>query len=113
MIYVCRRKTTPKYGLIYWLVGWNANMLQNQPGWNQSRLWAKFCRTNPADKIFAKNDKLFRINSKGITTNFVVKDFNDKVLKLSSENDAVLWHSTTHLNIGREELLNGFWFIQK
>ena len=65
------------------------------------------------DKIFAKNDKLFRINSKGITTNFVVKDFNDKVLNLSSENDAVLWHSTTHLNIGREELLNGFWFIQK
>ena len=65
------------------------------------------------DKVFAKEDKLVRTNSKGKVTNFIVKDFNDRVLNLSSENGVVLWHSTTHLNINREELSNGFWSIKK
>ena len=62
------------------------------------------------DKVFETEEKLIR-NIKGKITNFVIKNFNDKVLNLSSEDDTILWHSTTHLNISRTELSNGFWSI--
>ena len=62
------------------------------------------------EKVFQKDEKLIR-NINGRITNFVIKDLNDKVLNLSSEDDTILWHCTTHLNISRDELSNGFWSV--